>query len=162
MEKKFTLGVGGAVVHDNRLLLVHHTYGAKKWQIPGGYVKFNECAHESVVREVYEETGVRAKVDGLLGVRHRVREEDNSTYLIFKLTPLDLQAPVADGREVDQAKYFTLQEIEAFSPDEIPALNQLVARRVLQPNPPLLAVDLGDPDGLNRPYNLYLITATKE
>ena len=35
MEWKFTLGVGGAVVRDGQLLLVHHAYGAKMWQIPG-------------------------------------------------------------------------------------------------------------------------------
>ena len=27
MEWKFTLGVGGAVVRDEQLLLVHHAYG---------------------------------------------------------------------------------------------------------------------------------------
>lgn len=155
MEQKFTLGVGGAVVRHGRLLLVHHTYGAKKWQIPGGYVNFNECAHESVVREVCEETGIPAKVDGLLGVRHRLKEEDNSTYLIFKMTPLRSGDPIPDGREVDAARYFTLDEIEAFTPEEIPALNQWVARRVLG-GTPILLLDQGDPDGLNRPYNLYL------
>ncbi|MCZ6679325.1 MAG: NUDIX domain-containing protein [Candidatus Poribacteria bacterium] len=158
MDGKFTLGVGGAVVRDRRLLLVHHTYGAKKWQIPGGYVKLHECAHESVVREVYEETGIRAKVDGLLGVRHRVKEGDNSTYLIFKMTPLHpYDYPTPDGREVDAANYFTLKEIEAFTSEEIPALNQCVARRVLS-GAPMLMLDQGDADGLNRPYNLYLHT----
>ena len=101
MEWKFTLGVGGAVVRDGQLLLVHHAYGAKMWQIPGGYVKPEECAHEGVVREIYEETGIRAAVDGLLGVRHRVKEGDNSTYLIFRLTPVELHDPIPDGREVD-------------------------------------------------------------
>jgi ADP-ribose pyrophosphatase YjhB (NUDIX family) len=155
MEWKFTLGVGGAVVRDGQLLLVHHAYGAKKWQIPGGYVKPEECAHEGVVREIYEETGIRAVVDGLLGVRHRVKEGDNSTYLIFGLTPLSLDDPIPDGREVDAAGYFSLAEIEAFSPDEIPALNQCVARCVLGETPHML-LDQGDPDGLNRPYNLYI------
>ena len=155
---KFTLGVGGAVVRDGRLLLVHHTYGAKKWQIPGGYAKFHECVHESVVREVYEETGIRAQVDGMLGIRHRVNERDNSTYLIFKMTPLDLHDPIPDDREVDGARYFTLSEIEALSPEDIPALNQQVARCVLTATPPTVLRDLGDPDGLDRPYNLYLTT----
>ena len=155
MEQKFTLGVGGAVVRDGRLLLVHHTYGAKKWQMPGGYVKLHECAHEGVVREVYEETGIRAKVDGLLGVRHRVNEGDNSTYLIFKMTPIDLCEPTPDGREVDEARYFTLDEIEALPP-QVPALNVWVARRVLGSGAPILLLDHGDPEGLNRPYNLYL------
>ena len=155
MEWRFTLGVGGAVVRDGQLLLVHHTYGTKKWQIPGGYVKPEECAHEGVVREVYEETCIHAEVNGLLGVRHRVKEGDNSTYLIFRLTPVSSQDPVPDGREVDAAGYFTLEEIEAFSSEEIPALNQWVARSVLGRTPNML-LDQGGPDGLNRPYNLYI------
>ena len=155
MEWKFTLGVGGAVVRDGQLLLVHHAYGAKKWQIPGGYVKPDECAHAGVVREIYEETRIRAEVDGLLGVRHRVKEGDNSTYLIFKLTSISLNHPIPDGREVDAAGYFTLEQIEAFSPEEIPALNRWVARSVLSKTPNML-LDQGDPDGLSRPYNLYI------
>ena len=155
MEWKFTLGVGGAVVRDAQLLLVHHTYGAKNWQIPGGYVKPEESAHEGVVREIYEETRIHAVVDGLIGVRHRVKEGDNSTYLIFKLTPVGLHDPIPDGHEVDAARYFTLEQIETFSPEEIPALNLWVARSVLGDTPNML-LDHGDPDGLNRPYNLYM------
>jgi ADP-ribose pyrophosphatase YjhB (NUDIX family) len=155
MEWKFTLGAGGAVVRDGGLLLVHHAYGARKWQIPGGYVKPDECAHAGVVREIYEETGIHAAVDGLLGVRHRVKEGDNSTYLIFRMTAVTTHDPVPDGREVDAAGYFTLEEIEAFSPEEIPALNRWVARSVLG-NTPNILLDRGDPDGLNRPYNLYI------
>lgn len=155
MEWKFTLGVGGAVVRDEELLLVHHAYGAKKWQIPGGYVKPDECAQTGVVREIYEETRIHAEVDGLLGVRHRVKEGDNSTYLIFRMSSISLHDPIPDGREVDAASYFTLQEIEALAPEEIPALNRWVARFVLG-NTPNILLDRGDPDGLNRPYNLYI------
>ena len=155
MESKFTLGVGGAVVRDRKLLLVHHAYGSKKWQIPGGYVKLEECVHEGIVREIYEETHIHAAVDGLLGVRHRVKEGDNSTYLIFKLTPVESHDPIPDGREVDAAGYFTLEDIEAFSSEEMPALNQWVARSVLGGTPNMLP-NQGDPDRLNRPYNLYI------
>ena len=94
-------------------------------------------------------------VDGLLGVRHRVKEGDNSTYLIFRLTPVESHDPIPDGREVDDAGYFTLEEIEAFSSEEIPALNRWVARCVLGKTPNML-LNQGDPDGLNRPYNLYI------
>ncbi|MBI1929214.1 hypothetical protein HYR99_33835, partial [Candidatus Poribacteria bacterium] len=44
----------------------------------------------------------------------------------------------------------------ALSPAEIPAINPWVARRVLGSTPILLS-DQGDPDGLNRPYNLYIV-----
>jgi hypothetical protein len=74
------------------------------------------------------------------------------------MRPLDSHDPIPDGREVDAARYFTLEEIEALGPEDIPALNQQVARCVLTATQPTLLLDLGDPDGLNRPYNLYLTT----
>ena len=51
------------VVHPggSRVLLVHHR-ATGAWMFPGGHVDPNEAAHEAAVREVWEETGVRARV----------------------------------------------------------------------------------------------------
>jgi ADP-ribose pyrophosphatase YjhB (NUDIX family) len=62
----FSLGTGGAVLLNNRLLMVHHTYEPKVWRIPGGYVKPEEAAHDACIREIFEETQIRTKVDGFL------------------------------------------------------------------------------------------------
>jgi ADP-ribose pyrophosphatase YjhB (NUDIX family) len=45
----------------SKMLLVYHLK-LKKWVPPGGHMKLNELPHECAVREVFEETGVRAKV----------------------------------------------------------------------------------------------------
>ena len=50
------------------------------------------------------------KVSGVL-----INKKDNSTYLIFQLTPIDFHDPVPDQREIDDARYFSLSEIEELS-----------------------------------------------
>ena len=54
------IGVGGIVIHDNKVLLVKLNYGRaanKFWLIPGGFLESGETLIEGVKREVYEETG---------------------------------------------------------------------------------------------------------
>ena len=80
----YNVGVGGAVVNDGRLLLVRRASrrGHGNWQIPGGFVERNETMELAVVREVEEEAGVTARVQGVLGIRNRYDEEGgNSLYL---------------------------------------------------------------------------------
>jgi 8-oxo-dGTP diphosphatase len=64
-------------VRDDRVLLarwIRREDGAPEWTLPGGGMDHGEHPHDTVVREVAEETGYRAEVTGLLGVdsvRHR-------------------------------------------------------------------------------------------
>ncbi|CAI2377804.1 unnamed protein product [Moneuplotes crassus] len=66
-------GVGGLVVNDQEeALLVQETHpykGEVFWKLPGGQVDANETLKEAVVREVKEETGIKAKVEGVITFR---------------------------------------------------------------------------------------------
>jgi 8-oxo-dGTP diphosphatase len=55
-----TLGVGGIVVHDGRVLLVRRAKEPLRgrWVVPGGTVELGETLEEAVTREVREETGI--------------------------------------------------------------------------------------------------------
>ena len=51
-----------------RFLLVHHTYGERNWEIPGGVLEPRESAADGAIREAREETGVSLEIERLCGV----------------------------------------------------------------------------------------------
>ncbi|MGH7824828.1 MAG: NUDIX domain-containing protein [Candidatus Binatia bacterium] len=129
----YNIGVGGAVVKDGRrLLLVRRAsrHGRGNWQLPGGFIEPDETIEQAVVREVEEEAGVITEVAGVLGLRNRYDPDaGNGVYVVLLLTPISGE-PTADGREVDHAGYFTLDQIHELSP--LPPVNWEIAQRALE------------------------------
>ena len=100
-------------------------------------VEQDETMEQAVVREVEEEAGVTAKVEGVLGIRNRCDEDSgNSMYVVMLLSPVS-GAPQPDLKEVDQAGYFTMQEIEEL--EQVPPVNIEIAKRALDANHRLLS-----------------------
>lgn len=64
--------VGALVFHPDgeRILLVKASRGFTKgmWNIPGGFVTYAETPEEGMVREMEEETGLKIRLEKLLGV----------------------------------------------------------------------------------------------
>jgi ADP-ribose pyrophosphatase YjhB (NUDIX family) len=138
----YNIGVGGAVVRDGRVLLVRRASrrGRGNWQLPGGFIEPDETIEQAVIREVQEEAGVVAEVEGVLGLRSRYDPESgNGIYIVLLLRQLG-GTPKPDGHEVDQAGFFSLEEIRQLNP--LPPVNWEIAqsalasdRRVLLPKP---------------------------
>ena len=58
----------GLAIHNGRVLLVASTYRSHTqplWNLPGGRVAAGELLRDTVVREVFEETGLRANISEL-------------------------------------------------------------------------------------------------
>ena len=135
----YSIGVGGAVVQDRRLLLVRRAsrHGRGNWQLPGGFIEPDETIEQAVVREVLEETGITAEVQAVLGLRSRYDPESgNGIYVVLLLNPSSGE-PTADAREVDRAGYFTLEQIRELTP--LPPVNWEIAQRVLSSDRRLLS-----------------------
>ncbi len=151
----YNVGVGGAVVHEGRLLMVRRASrrGHGNWQVPGGFIEPDETIEAAVVREVAEEAGVQAEVIGVLGIRSRYNPDNgNSIYVVLLLRPISGE-PTPDGHEVDQARYFTLEEIQAL--EQVPPINLEVAKRALAAEQQLLApVKVDGPTGAI--YTLFI------
>jgi len=82
------VGVGAVIVEEERVLLVKrgHPPLAGEWSIPGGVLELGEAIEEAVVREAWEETGLRVETAGLLGVYNRVlRDADERTLYHYVL-----------------------------------------------------------------------------
>jgi 8-oxo-dGTP diphosphatase len=134
----YNIGVGGAVVRDDRLLLVRRAsrHGRGNWQLPGGFIEPDETIEQAVVREVQEEAGVVAEVVGVLGLRSRYDPDSGNGVYVVLLLKSGNGEPRADNHEVDHAAYFTLEQIRALSP--LPPVNWEIAQRVLSPDRRLL------------------------
>ena len=91
----YNIGVGGAVVRDEQLLLVRRAsrHGRGNWQLPGGFIEPDETIEQAVVREVREEAGVTAQVEAVLGLRSRYdAESGNGVYIVLLLSPVSGEA----------------------------------------------------------------------
>lgn len=112
------------VERRGKLLLTHwrrgHLHG---WTLPGGGIESGEDPRETVVREVFEETGLEARVGKLLGVDSRVmvREEvPEGTDPELHTIRIVYRASVKDGPLVnevdgssDEARWVALRDIRA-------------------------------------------------
>jgi ADP-ribose pyrophosphatase YjhB (NUDIX family) len=127
----YNIGVGGAVVCDGRLLLVRRASrrGRGNWQLPGGFIEPDETIEQAVIREVQEEAGVITEVEGVLGLRSRYDPESGNGIYVILLLRLLRGMPEPDGREVDQAEFFTLERIRELTP--LPPVNREIAERAL-------------------------------
>lgn len=106
--------VGALVFHPDgqRILLVKASRGFTKgmWNIPGGFVTYAETPEEGMAREMEEETGIRIRLERLLGV---FTQKFGSPYYMrghmyaarALTTDLKLQMD-----EIADAQWFTLDE----------------------------------------------------
>ncbi len=87
----YSIGVGAVVVCGTKVLLVRLLQGEGKgeWAIPGGFVEPEETIDQAVHREVWEETGIKAELKGLLAARSRVSSTGNSAYFVFLMQAPD-------------------------------------------------------------------------
>ena len=78
MQLAIRMRVCLVVVEQGRILLVPHfqtDVGPVQWKVPGGKVEFGESLKAAVVREFYEETGLKAEVTGLQDVSEEISPE---------------------------------------------------------------------------------------
>lgn len=109
------------ITEGSRILLAHwNEHGRSGWTLPGGGVDGTEHPTETVVREVYEETGFHARVDELIGVdtmivpadqRHQASTPLYALRLVYTATRIGGELrPELDGSS-DEAQWWELDDV---------------------------------------------------
>jgi 8-oxo-dGTP diphosphatase len=126
LHARFGVGVTGIVrAPDGRVLLLRHRLWAPdgQWGFPSGFARRGETFQETIVREVREETGLTVRVGRLLELRSGFRYRAEVYYEAALVGGVD--GLVLDGREVLEARLFTLDAL----PAGMPRLHRELARR---------------------------------
>ena len=83
LSRSMTLGVRAALIRDNHVILVRHSY-TPGWYLPGGGVEAGESVHEALVREIGEETGaVLSGTPQLFGIYRNVPIQRRDHVMLF-------------------------------------------------------------------------------
>ena len=131
-----TIGVGAIVINDNNeILLVRDRISSNHsiYKLPGGMVEHANKLSDAVEREVYEETGIEAKLIKLVSVlnSHPYRFNKSNMYIVFQLKPFSSEINIIDTHEIELAlwlpleEFFAHQEMSTFQKDLVhKALNK--------------------------------------
>lgn len=60
-------GSAGAIVNNEQIFLVFDKV-RQEWQIPGGIQELDESVEETAIREIFEETNIKAQINNLISV----------------------------------------------------------------------------------------------
>ena len=103
---------GGILEKDGKFLLVQENQNIckGKWNVPAGGLDENESLMEGAKREIYEETGCKVEITGILEIINEILEGVNVVCFFFD-TKIISENIKADGEEISNVKWFTYEEI---------------------------------------------------
>lgn len=114
------VGIGAIIIGEKGVILIKRSKPprAGSWSLPGGAQKLGETVYTAALREIREETGLAAKIGGLVDVVDSIspapdgRIEYHYTLVDFWATVDAGAVPVAGGDAAD-ARWFALDELDS-------------------------------------------------
>lgn len=120
-QRSPALTVDGILFHEGTVLLIQrkHPPFEGSWALPGGFVDYGETTEDAVVREVFEETGLKTKIRSLIGVySDPCRDPRGHTVTIAYLIDR-LSGELLAGDDARNARFFKMDELPALAFDHM-------------------------------------------
>jgi 8-oxo-dGTP pyrophosphatase MutT (NUDIX family) len=103
-------GVKCVLTDGDRVLLVRHTYGPRKWDLPGGTTKRDEQPRQTARREIAEELGLSLDGWSDLGAISGRLEHRRDTMHLFTAELSDPHLTLDLG-EIEQVEWFRRDQL---------------------------------------------------
>ena len=113
------LTVDGIVLKDGEILLVKRKKQPfdNMWALPGGFVNYGEKTENAVIREMFEETGLKTKINHLVGV-YSDPNRDPRGHTVSIVYVLDIcNGELKSGDDSCDVKFFDLKNLPDLSFD---------------------------------------------
>lgn len=129
--KNHTLGVGAVVVDGDKLLVIKDRIW-QKYKLPGGHIDDRENISTALLREVYEETGVKVKFDSIVSLGHFSPGQFNESnlYVICRAKALTKKIDIQDKDEIMEAAWLDIEEF--LSDEDVHPYNKSLVQNALK------------------------------
>ena len=114
---------GGVIVRDNKVLMVKEAQKKcyEQWNFPAGHVDELEKITDAAIREIFEETGCRVKLTGVLPI-YCADAKDGQTRIHIRFTADILEENIKfDTEEILEVKWIDIEELKNMTIQELRA-----------------------------------------
>ena len=115
---------GCLIEKNNKFLMVKEAkkkcYG--QWNFPAGHLEENETIKEAAIREVFEETGCKVKLTGVLPIVHEHIKDENAIMIRF-VAKIEKENIVFNENEILDVKWIDIDDIKNMKEDELRGYN---------------------------------------
>jgi 8-oxo-dGTP diphosphatase len=132
-KQKPSITVDGIVIDDKKnkkILLIKRAGEPFKgwWALPGGFVEYGETTEHAAMREVKEETGLRTKIQSLLGVYSDPNRDPrgHTISIVYQLEIIN--GEVKGGSDAKMAKFFFLDSLPQLAFDHEKIIKDFMRR----------------------------------
>jgi ADP-ribose pyrophosphatase YjhB (NUDIX family) len=106
----------GVLIENGQLLIVKQDLSpTRKWSLPGGKMEPGESLEETVLREVFEETGLTARVVKLLYITEKAELNPGLIHITFLLERVsgEIQLPTNeyDSLPISDVRFVPLEDL---------------------------------------------------
>jgi 8-oxo-dGTP diphosphatase len=107
------LTVDGILIQDHSVLLIQrkHSPFQGAWALPGGFVEYGEKTEDAVIREMDEETGLKIRIRGLLGVYSDPHRDPRGHTVTVAYLVEARGGAIEAGDDARSAKFFKAEEL---------------------------------------------------
>jgi 8-oxo-dGTP diphosphatase len=119
MSRTPALTVDGILFKEDRVLLVQrkHEPFQGSWALPGGFVEYGENTEDAVIREMFEETGLKTTVFLLLDVYSDPHRDPRGHTVTIAYLMEEVDGELNAGDDASSAKFFKMNELPSLAFD---------------------------------------------